>query len=46
MDHRIATSGAVVTVYEQAGAVPTGSFASETPSDAELARREKLKPEG
>lgn len=46
VDHRIAASGAVVTVYEQAGAVPTGSFASETPSDAELARREKLKQEG
>lgn len=46
VDHRIAATGAVITVYEQAGEVPIGSFASETPSDAELARREKLKQEG
>lgn len=42
VDHRIAATGAVITVYEQAGEVATGSFASDTPSAAELARREKL----
>ena len=45
VDHRIAATGAVVTVYEQAGEVATGSFASETPSAAELARREKMNRE-
>ncbi|MGY0634558.1 dihydrofolate reductase family protein [Luteimonas sp. A478] len=45
VDHRIASTGAVVTVYEQAGEVATGSFASETPSAAELARRDKIKHE-
>lgn len=46
VDHRIAATGAVVTVYEQDGDVPTGSFASETPSAAELARRDRVKREG
>lgn len=46
VDHRVATTGALVSVYEPAGAVPTGSFASETPSEDELARREKLQREG
>lgn len=42
VDHRVASTGAFVSVYEPAGAVPVGSFAAETPSDAELARREKF----
>jgi len=46
VDHRVAGSGAVVTVYERAGAVPVGDFEMETPSDAELARRDKMMREG
>lgn len=42
VDHRVASSGAVVTLYEQDADVPTGSFASQNPSAAELARREKI----
>jgi dihydrofolate reductase len=45
VDHRVAGTGAVVSVYEPAGNVPLGSFASEVPSEAELARREKLELE-
>lgn len=42
IDHRVAATGAVVTVYEPHGEVQVGSFASETPSAAELARREAM----
>lgn len=42
VDHRLAGTGAFVSVYERAGAVPHGSFADETPSEAELARREQM----
>lgn len=46
VDHRVAATGAVVTVYERGGDVPTGSFAAEAPSEAELARRAKVAREG
>ncbi len=39
-------SGVTVNTYTPAGAVKTGSFAVEKPSDAELARRERMKREG
>lgn len=39
-------SGVTMNTYTPAGAVKTGSFALATPSEAELARREKLKREG
>lgn len=42
IEHRVAATGAVVTVYEPAGPVPIGDFSPETPSAAELARREKV----
>jgi dihydrofolate reductase len=45
VDHRVAGTGAIVSVYELGGKVPIGSFASEVPSEAELARREKLELE-
>jgi hypothetical protein len=32
--------------YNPVGPVRTGSFALETPTEAELARREKMKREG
>lgn len=46
VDHRLAGTGAFVSVYEPLGDVPIGSFAHESPSEAELARREKLAREG
>ena len=47
LTHSITSAnGAVIARYERAGAVQTGSFAMETPTAAELARREKLKREG
>jgi dihydrofolate reductase len=39
-------SGVTLSTYTPAGAVKTGSFALERPSDAELKRREKMKREG
>ena len=36
------TTGVVMTTYVPAGEVPRGSFAQETPSARELARREKV----
>lgn len=42
VDHRVSATGALVAVYTLGGEVPTGSFAAEEPSEAELARREKL----
>src|ERR671922_1251882 len=38
--------GVIVASYERAGEVKTGSFGLETPSEAELARRKRLKEEG
>jgi dihydrofolate reductase len=40
-DSSISTTGVVMAAYEFAGAIRTGSFALETPSDAELVRRQK-----
>jgi len=37
-----APSGVVIATYERAGAVETGSFALETPTEAELERRRRL----
>lgn len=42
VDHRLASTGAVVTVYKPPGAVPHGSFADATPSEAERARSEQM----
>lgn len=39
----ISPSGVIVASYGRAGEVKTGSFGLETPSDAELARRKRLK---
>ena len=38
-------TGVLISSYERAGAIETGSFASERPSDAELERREKIRRE-
>ena len=38
-------SGVIIANYERAGEVKTGSFGLETPSEAELARRKRLREE-
>ncbi len=42
---RTSTTGVVMSKYVPAGAVPTGSFALEQPTEAELARRAKMEAE-
>jgi dihydrofolate reductase len=39
----VSPSGIIVATYVRAGAVKTGSFALEVPTEAELARRKRLK---
>jgi dihydrofolate reductase len=46
LEHRVTVNGVAMGTYEPAGAIATGSFAMDTPSPQELARREKLKAEG
>jgi dihydrofolate reductase len=45
-DHRVSTTGVIMSAYERAGEVTVGSFELPNPSDAEIARRERLKREG
>jgi dihydrofolate reductase len=40
-DHFVSDSGVTFATYEPAGDVPTGSFETKEPSEAELKRREK-----
>jgi dihydrofolate reductase len=42
----VSTSGVTMSVYERAGAITIGSFELEHPSEAEMARRERMKREG
>ena len=42
----VSTTGVIMSRYERAGAIVTGSFAEEHPSEAEIARRERMKREG
>lgn len=46
IEHRTGASGMAMATYEPAGPVATGSFATQAPSDAELARRERWKTAG
>jgi dihydrofolate reductase len=41
VDHFVSTTGVVLATYEPAGEVPTGTFETKPPSEAELERREK-----
>jgi dihydrofolate reductase len=41
VDHFVSEKGVVFTTYKPAGEVPTGSFETKPPSEAELERREK-----
>jgi dihydrofolate reductase len=43
VESRISPSGVIVATYVRAGDVKTGSFALEVPTEAELARRKRLK---
>jgi dihydrofolate reductase len=43
MDHFVSNTGVVITTYEPAGEVQTGSFESKPPSEAEIERREKMR---
>lgn len=42
IDSKTSTTGVIVATYERAGKVKTGSFALETPTGSELARRKQL----
>jgi len=42
VDHFVSDTGVIFATYEPAGDVPTGSFATKAPSEAELERREKI----
>jgi dihydrofolate reductase len=42
VDHSVSNKGVVFLTYEPGGEVPTGSFATKQPSEAELERREKI----
>ena len=43
VDHFVTSSGVVMTTYEPAGEVQTGSFETKPPSEAEKERREKMR---
>jgi dihydrofolate reductase len=46
LESEISPSGVIIASYERAGEVKTASLGLETPSEAELARRKRLKEEG
>ncbi len=46
VESEISPSGVIVASFERAGEVKAGSFGLQTPSEAELARRKRLKEEG
>lgn len=46
VEHRTGSAGMSIGTYDLTGPIETGSFASEAPSEQELARRERLKTEG
>jgi dihydrofolate reductase len=46
LESGISPSGVIIANYERSGEVKTGSLGLETPSEAELARRKRLKESG
>jgi dihydrofolate reductase len=42
----VSTTGVIMSVYQRAGDIKIGSFELPNPSEAELARRERMKREG
>jgi dihydrofolate reductase len=45
LESKVSPGGVIVAQYVRAGEVKTGSFALEAPTEAELARRQRLKNE-
>ncbi len=45
LESKVSPNGVIVATYARAGEVKTGSFALETPTEAELVRRKRLKEE-
>lgn len=45
LESEISPNGVIAAMYGRAGEVKTGSFALETPTDAELARRKRIREE-
>ena len=46
VQHQVSTTGVTMATYEPAGPVPIGSFQHAEPSEAEVARQERMKREG
>ncbi len=46
LDNKLSTAGVTINTYRRAGAVKTGSFAMNPPSELERARRERMRREG
>jgi dihydrofolate reductase len=46
VDTKVSTTGVTMNTYRRSGAVSTGSFAMAEPTDAEIARRKRMKREG
>ncbi len=46
MDSRVSGTGVIMATYEPAGELKIGTFELEKPSEAELARRKRLRQEG
>jgi len=46
LESKTSPTGVIIASYARAGEVKTGSFALEPPTEAELARRKRLKEEG
>lgn len=46
VDSKVSTTGVVISSYIRSGDVTTGSFALAEPTEAELARRERMQREG
>jgi len=42
VDHLVSPQGTIIATYEPAGPVQTGSFVSQEPSKAEIARRKAM----
>ena len=42
----VSTTGVTIVTYEPSGKVPVGTFLEDTPSEAELKRRERWAQEG
>ena len=46
VDHKVSTTGVIISTYEPAGEVPLGTFQREQSSEAELARQARMQAEG